>query len=149
MILHPSLHMILFSDFIFNFIEFPREFLHSDRTFVYFNFYYFYRMRSFFLRQILSNNLKYRLVHAHIYGELIFYYRSKTAAATKVEPFVRTVTGFQLLNIAKKFPGHKNRRNCYRNPYPNSLVTPQQNWIKVLSSLNNLKQTQKYENNWT
>ena len=60
------------SDFIFNFIQFLKEFLHSDYIFVYFHFYYFYQMRSFGLRQILSNDLKYRLAHAHIYGELIF-----------------------------------------------------------------------------
>ena len=48
------------------------EFLHSDDIFVYFHFYYFYRMRSFGLRKILSNNLKYCLAQAHIYGELIF-----------------------------------------------------------------------------
>ena len=46
------------SDFIFNFIQFPKEFLHSDYIFVYFHFYYFHQMRSSGLRQILSNSFK-------------------------------------------------------------------------------------------
>ena len=64
--------LVTSSDFIFNFIQVPKEFLHSDYIFVYFHFHYFYGVRSFSLGQILSNELKYRLAHAYNYGELIF-----------------------------------------------------------------------------
>ena len=59
------------SDFIFSFIQLPKEFLNSDYIFVYFYFNYFYRVSNFGLQQILSNDLKSCLEHAHIYGELI------------------------------------------------------------------------------
>ena len=58
---------VISSDFIFNFIQFPK--LHSGIQISFLFTFAFYRMCSFGLRQILSNDLKYRLAHANIYGE--------------------------------------------------------------------------------
>ena len=58
--------------YLINFIQFPKEFLHSDYIYIYFfHFYYFYSMCCFGLPKFLSNDLKASLAHAHIYGELI------------------------------------------------------------------------------
>ena len=77
------------SDFIFNFIEFPNEFLHSGYIFVYFHFLLllpsaqFWSTADFKQWSKISLGACARLRGTNMLEELIFYYRALWCFSTK------------------------------------------------------------------